>query len=142
MRTKRNTAIVFWLILNSTVSFALADEIRLKIPVEPVTVAVDTDGFARFSGKNLQYLSQSGEPAIPHQVVKMALPPNADLKSVTASIEDGAIDEMPGEWNVRPKPPESTWDGQRTITRWPIGKRIVNDRDISVYESNDFFPPA
>ncbi len=142
MRTRLNTAIVFWLILSSTVSFALADEIRLKIPVEPVTVAVDTDGFARFSGKKVQYLSQSGEPAIPHQVVKMALPPNADPKSVTASIEDETIDAMPGEWKVRPKPPESTWDGQRTITRWPIGKRIVNDRDISVYESNDLFPSS
>ena len=141
MRTKPNIVILIWLI-SSTISFALADEIRLKIPVEPVTVAVDTDGFARFSGKQIQYISQSGEPAIPHQVVKVALPPNANLESVTASIEDETIDEMPGEWEVRPKPPESTWDGQRTITRWPIGKRIVSNRDISVYTSNDLFPSS
>jgi hypothetical protein len=38
------------------------------------------------------------------------LPPDADLNTVTGKVENVKIVELTGNWEVRPKPPEATWD--------------------------------
>jgi Peptidase family C25/S-layer homology domain len=129
-----------FILFNSLISQSLANEIKIEIPNWTVTVTEDTEGYANFSGKNIQYLTQSGEAMVPYNVIKVLLPPNADLNTVSATIDNVKVDELTGEWEVRPKPPEATWDGKKVITIWPKGKIIVNGYDINIYEENVLFP--
>jgi hypothetical protein len=129
-----------FILSNSLISQSMANEIKIKIPIWTVTVTDDSEGYAKYSGKNIQYLTQSGEPMVPYQVIKVLLPPDADLNTVTGKVENVKIVELTGNWEVRPKPPEATWDGKNVITMWPKGKTIVNGYDIDIYENNAFFP--
>ena len=129
-----------FILLNGLICQSLAGEIKIKIPISTVTVSEDNEGNAKYSGKNVQYLIQSGEPMIPYQVIKVLLPPDADLNTVSGTIDNIKVEELTGEWEVRPKPPEAIWDGKKVITIWPKGKTIVNGYDINVYEKNVLFP--
>lgn len=130
------------LLLGVQIFPALADEINLKVPTSYVSVAEDAQGNASFLGKNVQYLNQSGEPAIPYDVIRVLLPPDADLSTVTASVRNERIEIVPGQWNVLPMPPMAYWDGSMVITEWPEGKRIAAGRDIHIYEKDAFFPAS
>lgn len=129
-----------FLYLSGPTKLLLAQEIRQELQPAGVPVAGDPEGYATFSDKNIQYLNQGGEPALPYQVVKLLLPPDADLATVSISLEASAFEELAGIWKIRPTPPESTWDGTKVITVWPSGKTIVDGRDIEIYNVDALFP--
>ena len=87
---------------------ALADQITLDLPRVNVTVTKDADGFAKFTGEGIQYLSQPGEPAIPYLVVKALLPPGADLSTLQVNVERAAVTSAAVQsteaWEIRPMP--------------------------------------
>ena len=46
-----------------------------------------------------------------------------------------------GIWQVEPMPPVATRDENgREIVVWPEGKRIVDGRDVDIYERDAFWP--
>lgn len=116
------------------------DELRIDLPQPTVTVTVDASGLAHFTGEQLLYLSQSGEPALPYQVITILLPPNANPASVSVTLAQPRLSPVAGAWHVAPVPPATTWDGEQMITRWPPGKTIVDGRDVAIYQSDVFFP--
>ena len=64
------------------------NEIRVKLPIAAAAVTLDEQsGVAHFTGVDLQYLEKSGEPAIPYQVIKVLLPPDADLATLVAPVD-------------------------------------------------------
>jgi len=103
-------------------SSSLADQITIDIPSVEVTVSKDADGYARFSfsDERIQFISKTGEPAIPYLVIKALLPPGADLSTVDVQIERAAVTsdavQSGATWEVKPTPPPSTWDGTKVIT--------------------------
>jgi len=119
---------------------ALGAEVRVNVSGDNVFVTEDAQGYARFSGPDLRYLSETGEPAVPYRMVTVLLPPAADVSSISARIEEAAFEEIPGRWNVRPVGLPASWDGTKVVTVWPEGKTIVGGRDISVYDSDAFSP--
>jgi len=119
---------------------ALGAEVRVNVSGDNVFVTEDAQGYARFSGPDLRYLSETGEPAVPYRMVTVLLPPAADVSSISARIEEAAFEEIPGRWNVRPVGLPASWDGTKVVTVWPEGKTIVGGRDISVYDSDALFP--
>lgn len=132
--------LILSLILFGQISHVLADEITIQMPTKDIIVTEDAEGYARFTGEDILYLSQSGEPALPYQLIKVLLPPKADLSTVSVSMEDKLIEGVSGEWEVRPAPPAATYDGTDIVIFWPEGKTIINKRDIGIYEKDAFFP--
>lgn len=123
---------------------AQANEVRVQLPRSVVTVTPDTQsGMAHFTGVAIQYISRSGEPAIPYQVLKVLLPPVADLATVTATIENERLEPTPGVWDVAPVPPPVPCGTEGTTSAvWPQGKNIKEGRDVAVYQTDALFPPS
>ena len=119
---------------------AIAEQITVNVPCWPVAVAKDSEEYAEFSGENIQYLTQSGEPALPYHIIKVLLPPNADLATVSVSVKSKKFEEMVGVWTVRPTPPLAPQDGKKGDVIWPEGKTIVNGRDVNIYGRDKSFP--
>lgn len=145
MKTRRLSSMIAVLAMTLVLIMCgslLADEITVDIPSLPVTITEDAQGFAEFSGENIQYLSRTGEPMLPYQVVSVLLPPDADLATVSASVVGEELEEMPGYWEVRPKPPMATWDGSEVITAWPEDKMIVDGYDVEIYNEDALFPAS
>ncbi len=117
-----------------------ADETSARLPRETVAVSVGGDGFARFTGSELQYLSDTGEPGIPYLVVKMVLPPDADPATVTATLKNVRLEKQPGTWQVRPIPPAATRIHGREVVSWPMDRTIVDSKDTAVYGREGVFP--
>jgi len=129
------------LFLSGADGLVMADEIRQKLQ-PTVSVAIDAEGYATFSDESIQYLNQGGEPALPYQVVKLLLPPDAVLATASVSLEVPGFEELAGTWEIRPTPPESTWDGTKVITVWPSGKTILDGRDVDIYNVDALFPTS
>ncbi|QTA93302.1 C25 family peptidase propeptide domain-containing protein [Desulfonema magnum] len=102
------TALFALIIISVSASNALSDQITIDIPPVEVTVIKDANGYASFSGEGIQYLSQTGEPALPYQVVKTLVPPGADLSTIEVSVKRSTVESNPVEsqdaWEVRPTP--------------------------------------
>jgi hypothetical protein len=107
----------------------------------PVEVELGNGGAAVFSCDDVFWLSGTGEPRIPWKVVTVLLPPNAELSSVTCGIERPVLESIAGTWQVEPMPPVATRDENgREVIVWPEDKRIVDGRDVDIYERDAFWP--
>ena len=140
MTTKKTLLSLFLLIILMGAGFAL--QIEIDIPIPQVRVIKTSDGSAKFIGKNIQYITETGEPALPYFVAKALIPPGADIDSVTVAASAEDFEEIVGEWKVKPMPPLATWDGSRVVVEWPDDKTIRNGEDTDIYGSNNTFPPT
>lgn len=86
------------------------------------------------------FLSAGGEPSLPYQLVRVLLPPDADLSNVTARLQGKVFEEVLGEWVVRPMPPKGTCTEEGPVTIWPEGKTVVDQRDVAIYGRDAFYP--
>ena len=98
-------------------------------------------GEAVFRCDDIQWLNVSGEPRIPWMVYPVLLPPYADLSSVTCSVKQSVYETIAGRWQVEPTPPMATWDENgQVIIVWPEDKRIVDGRDVDIYQRDALWP--
>ena len=130
------------LILSVFTKGVFADQLMLDLPFQEIDISRDAEGYATFSGEQIQYLSQTGEPAIPYYSMHILLPPDTDLSTVSIVLTGEVFNDLSGEWNVRPIPPMATWDGEKTIVVWPPDKTIVDGRDTAIYTRNALFPES
>jgi len=103
--------------------------------------AVNGEQTASFTLSDKQsFISQSGQPQIPFQTVKLLLPPEADLSSIELAA-DTNYDELQGSWNVLPQPPAAmrNEDGSELII-WPAGANITDGFDADIYQADQFWP--
>jgi hypothetical protein len=116
-----------------------ADEITIVLQGQ-LTIRRGGGNRATFSGPDLEYLAQAGEPAIPFRTIKVLLPPQVQPASVNAVLLQEQMQELSGRWEVPPVPPPATWRFGRTEIAWPPGKTIVNGRDAAIYSRDTAFP--
>jgi hypothetical protein len=121
---------------------ALADQISVTIPTVSSSVVTDPQGKAQFTGEDLQYITASSEPRLPFQIVRVLLPPSAIPASVSVLLRAQQMQDVAGQWEVEPTPPAATWRDGEPLLVWPPGKRIVNGRDMAIYERNAWFPAS
>ena len=119
---------------------AFADEIRIPIPSEAINVITGADQKAEFSGEALQFLGLSGEPQLPYHVMKVLLPPDADLASINVTIENQQMQQLAGDWNIRPIPPRAMCNDVESNLIWPPGKIIFNGKDTEIYGTKALYP--
>lgn len=94
-----------------------------------------------FRGEDIRWLNDTGEPRIPWKIITVLLPPYADLSSVTCRVKQPVYEAIAGTWQVEPMPPVATWDENgQVIIVWPENKRIVDGRDVDIYQRDAFWP--
>ncbi|MBW2277650.1 MAG: hypothetical protein JRF63_09180, partial [Deltaproteobacteria bacterium] len=114
-----------------------AVELRLDIPGPVVRVAQDGQTGVRLpSGGSI---NRPGQPALQFTMVRLAVPPDADPRTVRVTVEPRDVEQIPGRFDVRAAPPtaeigsgEIFWGGRAA--------HIVDGRDTETYGSSDLFP--
>jgi subtilisin-like proprotein convertase family protein len=125
---------------------AFATEFTIHIAGQATTVETERfdvsrneAGVAVFSGGDL--LGESGEPQLPWKAMKVLLPPNTDMETVSCRMVSAEYRTLDGEWNVAPVPPILTRDRDgNEIEIWPSDKNIVAGRDTAIYSANALWP--
>jgi len=134
--------LVVLLFIGSILCSLQAEGAWLQVAIDPAGVEVEqgADGQAVFRCQGAQWLSQAGEPSIPWQVVTVLLPPQAVVETVSVNLQGARYEPVAGRWSVAPTRPPAYWDGEREVVVWPADRPIVAGRDISVYETDAFWP--
>lgn len=139
-RHMKSVFLVVLVLFLSTVSTAWAGTVRVSLEQGAANLLSGLNGVARFEGEKLQFPGQAGEPCLPYQVLKILLPSETRLDTVSVSLEDVVETDVPGLWNVEPVQPMATWDGEKVIVAWPEGRTIEEGRDVEVYGRDVLFP--
>lgn len=79
----------------------------------------------------------SGDPALPCKTIYVAIPPNADPRSIKLVPGSCKASVMPGAYDIPPVPPAVTSDGE---CHWGSGKLIKNGRNAATYARDQFYP--
>ncbi|MFC1596255.1 C25 family cysteine peptidase [Candidatus Margulisiibacteriota bacterium] len=116
-----------------------AGQIIVNMPEKEISI-VKENGYAMFTGADLQCLVETGEPAIPYRVYKVLLPPDTDMKTVKISLIGSNLEQVPGIWKIKPMPPPATWVDGKQIVLWPEGKEIMNGKNMETYNRDMYFP--
>ncbi len=111
----------------------------VRVPLAATSVTVEKRGdsdAAVFSGRGYSLAGQTGAPALPVLCIKVLLPPDADLRTVTAAIEDAATEEVPGEFDIAPMPPAMC----RGVPIIPDGLELKEGRSVAAYARDKYTP--
>lgn len=117
---KKSIFICLFALLYSSTSGVLADQLTVDIPSVDVSVTKDAEGYAKFEFSDpergsVQFISRTGEPAIPYLILPALFPPGADLSTLEVEIRREAVTseavQTQEEWEIRKIPSPSTWSG-------------------------------
>jgi hypothetical protein len=88
-----------------------------------------------------------GNPMLPYKVYQVALPPDADPKSLTLEVINRRETQMRGEYTLVPCPPYNICQDDKKprlpLTqeeKWGLGKKIIDGKNILVYQEDNYFP--
>ena len=110
--------------------------------MELVPLAVsEADGFTDVTGGAGTVLSSvPGQPRLPQQVATYALPPDADLATVSVTVDDLEFAVLPLARPVRPAAPWRTSPAAAPF--YGGATNIVDGRDLDVYHADADVPAA
>lgn len=119
-----------------------ADRATLSVPVDApgIDVQAGPDGLADITCPRAHWLGRPGDPRIPWRVMTVLLPPDVATGMLSVRLTGARYEAIPGQWDVGPVPPESTWHEGRRIVVWPTDKTIVNGRDAAIYGRDAAWP--
>jgi len=96
--------------------------------------------YTGFEMDGYDLLSSPGDPALPRRVIRIALPPEVDGSTLSLEILQSEETVLEGEYEIEPAPPFATWDGTQVVYEWGEGKRIVDGKNLNVYELDSAYP--
>lgn len=129
----RKITTVSFIVLFVYCSLTLA--ISLPLPYKDIDV-VNDNGHARFSYYETR--TDGCTPDLPGYIVRFLVPPEADFNTISVTITDIQEQMIPGTYEIEPVVPAMAAGG---YISWPQDRKIVNGRDVSIYETNAFYPP-
>ena len=138
----RSTAgIMFVLLMVGAYAGLAADALpacrmEIPLPLQPITVSIDSNGVAVFKGSELT--GATGQPALPAVTVKVLLPPDTDLRTVRAALTNENQANIEGQFNVAPIPPAMS----RGKEFWPDKVQFADGRDVASYSADAYSPPS
>ncbi len=113
----------------------------MPIQTESIVMVDGQAGGVKVVAEGAFFRSETGEPDIPWQQVTVLLAPNTNPDSISVRLEKPQYRAIDGIWDIEPAAPMGTWDEDGTpIIVWPEGKVFEDGRDMSVYDSNAFWP--
>ena len=128
--------ILFYLFLFLIYSLILnAEESQVSYTLEEYPEISGEEGIADFKG--FIKSGETGQPGLPFETITLLLPPDADILTVVATLDNVFEAEVSGEWDVLPMMPLKGCEGEPV---WPVGRTIVEGRDIDAYTSDQFSP--
>jgi len=80
-----------------------------------------------------------GDPQLPYKLIRVLVPPDADLETVQAQLISGDWEQLPGEYEIAPAPPAAA---SAPVIDF-CGKDpavIVDGKDTAIYGKNAYFP--
>lgn len=119
----------------------LSGSVEFGLPVDSSTgqslpQSTDNVSILTISPTELGGFNSSGNPALPCEVLYVALPPHADPSSVCIKSPLSTT-TLPGRYEVPPVPPIALADGDEF---WGHDKQIGNGRNQLVYSADAFYP--
>ena len=117
---------------------AQADTLSVSMDFPPVAIS-EADGFVDVAGgEGFTLSSEPGQPRLPQKVVTYALPPDADLSTVSVAVDDLEFAERSLDLPVRPAAPRRT--SADSVPFYGAGKTIVSGKDMAVYGADADIP--
>lgn len=119
---------------------AQAESFSVSVELVPLAVS-EADGFTDVTGGAGTVLSSvPGQPRLPQQVATYALPPDADLATVSVTVDDLEFAVLPLARPVRPAAPWRTSPAAAPF--YGGATNIVEGRDLDVYGMDADVPAA
>lgn len=124
---------------------AQSEQLSISVPIpeiEPAEVRQVDDGQVMINIGKYPQGGNPGDPMLPYKSACLLVPPDANLKTVTACLTSENWEELPGEYEIPPVKPAVTWDGKKLVVEWS-GKdksRIINGKDCVIYGNDTYFP--
>lgn len=127
--------------LDAAFTESAPDTITVSIASGPVTVIQD-GALRRVEMEGTEPSGAPGDPLLPRKTFRVALPPDADLASVTVTLGATAQRQLALDGVIKPAPPLAAWDGSKTIESWDENTNVVNGYNADVYQQDAFFPAS
>ena len=119
---------------------AEADTLALSMDLPALSISA-ADGFVDVAGgEGTTFSSEPGQPRLPKRVATYALPPDADLSTVSLTVDDVDATELPVDLPVRPAPPWLT--SADSVPFYGKAKNVVEGKDMGVYGIDAFHPAS
>lgn len=118
---------------------AVTGRLEMVVEVNRPQLRTDSMGITRLNAKGSSIGALPGQPALPVQVLRVAVPPGAD--QVSLEVEPVATTTLPGYFEVAPAPPVGVI-GDGTVNWRDEGRAVVAGRDTGIYQSDDLFPDS
>jgi len=128
--------------INTAAVIAQSDGcMTLNLNAEEYSILKSDTGFDVIEMGELSPLLSPGDPLLPHKVFEILIPQDADPSSLTMTIVSAKERPLEGRFNIEPAGPiVSQASGSSSQPYWGSGKKIVNGRNIAVYENDTTFP--
>jgi hypothetical protein len=110
------------------------NRLEILLALDGFSVSKDEKGVAVF--KRASLTGATGQPAIPVFNVKVLLPPNADMRTVKATLTNEVVAQIEGPFDVSPVPPAIG----RGKVLWPEGVKFTDGRDVEAYAKDAYSP--
>jgi len=126
-----------------SVSFQDADTLNATFSCSNFEFIPDGHGNELVVGEGFTASGDSGNPQLPIAIVRLGLPPDANLESLNLDVVASPFVELAGAHNIAPVPAAVADVDGGIIVEWGDDKTIENGRNVFVYEQDAFYggPP-
>lgn len=117
--------------------------INVSLPAVGAWSAEQTPVGQRLQVEGFDLWMQPAEPMLPYRTLRVLLPADADLSSVTIELAGGRWGGGAGGWDIAPAPPIASEDPDgATILSWAdlSPEQVENGRSLRVYGQDGFWP--
>lgn len=129
----RLSRLMYAIAVFSFLTVQVVAQYSVSLPYRDVSVTMD-NGVASFKGAPLT--GEPGQPFLPVYTVTFLLPSDADFNNVIVTLENQTEKELEGMFDVKPALP--TIIDNKPV--WPNGRKIIDGKDIGIYNRNEFYP--
>jgi hypothetical protein len=98
----------------------------LELLAPAYLVQSESDGSTTIQAESFTAAGAPGGLALPHKVLHVALPPQADLNSVTLEISSLQVEALPGNFHIQTLPPDSPDNAHSSgVSGLPSSNRLL-----------------
>jgi len=140
LRAGACAALAFALSLAATGRGATTDGLRFTLPVPLPVLEMDADGRQVIRIEGFTVCGAPGQPLLPSKTIHLLLPPDADTEHVTLNVAAAFVPLPNGPFELAAAGADATYHGDQLVEDWGRAARIVDGRDLDVYEADAIFP--
>ena len=125
----------------ATINVKTGGQKAALIDTPNISIGVTAKGNAGIQCANTQYLNEPGQPQIPWKVITVLLPPNADLSTVSYTVNNITYSPVEGDFDIEPSPMIGTWDEDgNPVLVMPAERTVVDGYDVDIYNTDTYWP--